>query len=220
MPSSVSVLCIAFSYLFGILTQAIVMIFIFLAMWLLLGMLFLLLRRVRFLAYPLRDNWKVMRKQTYGFFAMIVSHIGFAVLVLGITFHAFYSEEKEYVLQEGEKVFFSEYHFHLRDMRLGKRDNYVYGKAIFDIISDSQIVTSLYPETRFYPTEKTKTIEAAVDYGLFRNLYIAIGDVDIEKGYGVRIYYHSMVNWIWIGCVLMALGALLSLMKKRYTYRD
>src|SRR5258707_5108117 len=37
-----------------------------------------------------------------------------------------------------------------------------------------------------------------------------------DGGWGVRIYIKPFVDWIWIGCVLMALGGLLAVCDRRY----
>ncbi|MEO0391410.1 MAG: cytochrome c-type biogenesis CcmF C-terminal domain-containing protein, partial [Pseudomonadota bacterium] len=56
---------------------------------------------------------------------------------------------------------------------------------------------------------------AAIDYDLERDLYVVIGD-EQPNGWTVRTYIKPLVNWIWIGSGLMALGGLLSLSDRRF----
>ena len=58
--------------------------------------------------------------------------------------------------------------------------------------------------------------EAAIDRSPGRDLYVSLGD-DLGGGsWTVRVHYKPLVNWIWIGCVIMALGGLLGALDPRY----
>ncbi len=58
--------------------------------------------------------------------------------------------------------------------------------------------------------------EAAVDGGVTRDLYAALGDELDNDTWAIRLYYKPFVRWIWFGGVLMALGGLLCLIDPRY----
>jgi cytochrome c-type biogenesis protein CcmF len=58
--------------------------------------------------------------------------------------------------------------------------------------------------------------EVAIDRGLMRDLYVALGDPLPPDALGIRIHHKPLVNWIWGGCVLMALGGLLAATDRRY----
>jgi cytochrome c-type biogenesis protein CcmF len=77
-------------------------------------------------------------------------------------------------------------------------------------------VVTLYPEKRVYPVAAMPTTEAAIDYGLFRDLYLVIGDPQDGGGYAVRSYIKPFANWLWGGALIMAIGGLLSLSDRRF----
>src|SRR3546814_6987633 len=58
--------------------------------------------------------------------------------------------------------------------------------------------------------------EAAIDTGLFRDLYVALGDPLDETTWIMRFYYKPFISWIWGGCLIMAGGGLLALFDRRY----
>jgi cytochrome c-type biogenesis protein CcmF len=60
--------------------------------------------------------------------------------------------------------------------------------------------------------------EAAIDTGLFRDLYVSMGEplADVGGAWAVRVYYKPFVVWIWLGCLLMALGGALAISDRRY----
>jgi cytochrome c-type biogenesis protein CcmF len=58
--------------------------------------------------------------------------------------------------------------------------------------------------------------EAAIDPGFTRDLYVALGESVGENAWTVRVYVKPFVDWIWGGCLLMALGGLLAVVDRRY----
>jgi cytochrome c-type biogenesis protein CcmF len=60
--------------------------------------------------------------------------------------------------------------------------------------------------------------EAAIDSGLFRDLYVSLGEaIDGEKPqWTVRVFYKPFVSWLWYGAILMVLGGLLAVSDRRY----
>jgi cytochrome c-type biogenesis protein CcmF len=58
--------------------------------------------------------------------------------------------------------------------------------------------------------------EAAIDSGLTRDLYISLGEFIDDKTFTVRVYHKPFVDWIWAGCLFMALGGLMAVADRRY----
>ncbi|KMJ22712.1 hypothetical protein ABT73_19450 [Salmonella enterica subsp. enterica serovar Typhimurium] len=77
----------------------------------------------------------------------------------------------------------------------------------------------LHAEKRLYNTSRMVMTEAAIDGGLTRDLYAALGEELDNGAWAVRLYYKPFVRWIWAGGLLMALGGLLCLADPRYRRR-
>ena len=59
--------------------------------------------------------------------------------------------------------------------------------------------------------------EASIDAGLTRDLYVSLGEpVERAARWIVRVYVKPFVDWIWGGCLVMALGGLLAATDRRY----
>jgi cytochrome c-type biogenesis protein CcmF len=58
--------------------------------------------------------------------------------------------------------------------------------------------------------------EAAIDVGLTRDLYVSLGEPVEGDAWIVRVYVKPFIDWIWGGCLLMALGGLLAVTDRRY----
>jgi len=97
-----------------------------------------------------------------------------------------------------------------------KGPNYKAVRAYVDVSEDDQLLTELTPEKRIYNVQRNPMTEASIDAGLFRDLYVALGEPVSDQEWGVRIYYRPFIQWIWIGTILMALGGILGATDKRY----
>jgi cytochrome c-type biogenesis protein CcmF len=71
------------------------------------------------------------------------------------------------------------------------------------------------PEKRVYRVQQNPMTEAAIDTGITRDLYVALGESEGD-GWIVRVYIKPFIDWIWGGCILMALGGLLAVTDRRY----
>ena len=61
--------------------------------------------------------------------------------------------------------------------------------------------------------------EAAIDAGFTRDLYVSLGEPVAGGAWIVRVYVKPFVDWIWGGCLMMALGGLLAATDRRYRAR-
>jgi cytochrome c-type biogenesis protein CcmF len=74
----------------------------------------------------------------------------------------------------------------------------------------------LEPEKRVYNASGMAMTEAAIDTGIFRDLYVALGEPLENGAWIVRVYHKPFVDWIWFGCMLMAFGGGLAITDRRY----
>ena len=79
------------------------------------------------------------------------------------------------------------------------------------------MVARLAPQKRRYLATGQVMTEADIDGGLFRDLYVAMGEPIGEGGaWAMRLHYKPMVRWMWLGAILMALGGFTTVLDKRY----
>jgi cytochrome c-type biogenesis protein CcmF len=95
--------------------------------------------------------------------------------------------------------------------------NYVAMQGLIEVTHDGRKINELFPEKRLYRVQQNTMTEAAIDTGLTRDLYVALGEsVDDGKAWIVRIYVKPFIDWIWGGAFMMALGGLLAATDRRY----
>jgi cytochrome c-type biogenesis protein CcmF len=155
-------------------------------------------------------------KPTRSFIGMQLAHIGIAVFVIGVTMVGAYQEEKDVRMSAGETVSVGGYQIQLQDVNLVPGPNYQAMRGTFLLSKNGNPETTLYPEKRNYFSSSMPMTEAAIDVGLTRDIYVSLGEVLPDRSWAVRVYYKPFVDWIWGGCLLMALGGILSISDKRY----
>jgi len=58
--------------------------------------------------------------------------------------------------------------------------------------------------------------EAAISPGFVRDLYVSLGEPLDGGAWSVRLYHKPFIDWIWGGCLVMALGGVLAVSDRRY----
>ena len=80
-------------------------------------------------------------------------------------------------------------------------------------------MTDLHPEKRQYPVGMSVMTEADIDAGLFRDVFVAIGERISDDAWAIRLQYKPLVRWLWLGSLVMAIGGFLAIADKRYRIR-
>ena len=143
---------------------------------------------------------------------MIIAHLGIALLILGITGSSIWQKEKIIRMKVNDKTEIHNYNIVFKEINKIAGPNYLALQGNFWIYNKKKnIIAELKPENRFYPVANNSTTEASIHTNLLRDLYIVLGEGDINKGWVVRIYYNPLVIWIWIGAFMIFLGGLFSI---------
>ncbi len=155
-------------------------------------------------------------KMTLSYGGMVAGHLGLAVTIVGIAFSQNYSVERDVRMQAGDSVEIHDYRFTFRDVKDITGPNYRGGVATIGVTRNGKTEAVLQAEKRFYNSARSMMTEAAIDGGITRDLYAALGEELDNGAWAVRLYYKPFVRWIWAGGLLMALGGLLCLGDPRY----
>ena len=144
------------------------------------------------------------------------AHGGLGVTIIAVAAMNAWKVEDIRVVQVGESFPLGPYEVLLNDVHEVEGPNYTSTMGEMVVTKAGAEVAVLYPEKRFYPVAQMPTTEAAIDFGLMRDLYLVLGDPQKDGGWAVRSYIEPLANWLWGGALLMAFGGLLSLSDRRY----
>jgi cytochrome c-type biogenesis protein CcmF len=83
----------------------------------------------------------------------------------------------------------------------------------------------MQPEKRRYMASGQVMTEAAIWPGFSRDIYISLGEAleparGAQSAWSVRLHVKPAVRWIWLGAILMAIGAVFSVCDRRYRHRN
>jgi len=157
-------------------------------------------------------------RQTRAHYGMVVAHIGVAAFVVGVTLVKGYESEQDAKMKPGEAVELAGYAFRLEEIASVKGPNYAGAQAKFVVSRNGKPVTVMYPERRHYTVQDQVMTEAAIDPGLTRDLYVSLGDPLEGGAWLVKVQHKPFIDWIWGGCLIMALGGLLAASDRRYRF--
>ena len=171
-------------------------------------------------AQRLRTTRRGLFGQPRSFLGMHLAHLGVAAFVAGVAVVNGYQAEKDVKMDVGDTVTLAGHTLKFNGIRQQRGPNYAALVGDIELLRDGRTLRTLRPEKRIYPTSPRPMTEAAIDVGIFRDIYVSLGEpIDKAKPEGawvVRVYYKPFVDWIWAGCLLMALGGLLAISDRRY----
>jgi cytochrome c-type biogenesis protein CcmF len=167
--------------------------------WLILGALAYVWRRVR--------QSRAVLTLPLAVWAMSLAHLGAGIFVIGTVTETAFKQERTAFLTPGEHVVFAGRDIHFQSLEPRQGPNYTADSGIFvvgDVIKRA--------ERRFYPDSGQTTTEVAILPGLGGDLYIALGEASRESPqWTVRLYLNPLVELIYLGPALMALGGMIAL---------
>jgi cytochrome c-type biogenesis protein CcmF len=150
---------------------------------------------------------------------MVLAHLGIAVFVVGVTLVKGYESDLDVKMRAGDTAELAGYRFRLESVTPVRGPNYTAAQARFVVTKDGKEVTRMRPERRIYTVQEQVMTEAAIDPGVTRDLYVSLGDPLDERGtWLVKLQHKPFVDWIWGGCLLMALGGILAAADRRYRF--
>ena len=164
------------------------------------------------------DFVQKLRRQSPSYYGMQLAHLGVAVFIIGVTMVKGYETERDVRMNVGDTLAAGGYEFRFNGVSQVTGPNYVSGMGSVTVHKDGRLVTELHPEKRVYNVSGMPLTEASIQPGLFRDLYVSLGEPipESDGAWAVRIYIKPFVDWIWAGCLMMALGGVLAISDRRY----
>jgi cytochrome c-type biogenesis protein CcmF len=157
-----------------------------------------------------------MRQIPRALAGMMVAHIGVAMFCFGVTMVKTYEVESDVKMNVGDSTTVRGYVFTFKGMKEIQGPNYDASRATMEISRNGSKITELNPEKRVYRVQQNPMTEAAIHPGLTGDLYVSMGE-EVEGGaWIVRVYVKPFIDWIWGGCMIMALGGFMAVTDRRY----
>ncbi|MEO6625297.1 MAG: heme lyase CcmF/NrfE family subunit [Burkholderiaceae bacterium] len=166
--------------------------------------------------HPAPGWMRRLAAQPGSYYGMLLAHFGVAVFIVGVTVVSGFQSENDVRMEIGDTARVAGYEMRLDKVEELRGPNYVASRATISVTRNGALVSTLTPDRRIYNVSRSPMTEVAIDRGWTRDVYIALGDPVSATAWSVRLHHKPFVNWIWIGCALMALGGVLAVLDRRY----
>lgn len=194
---------------------------VFLGAWSIIASLAALAERLRAPgeARPERSLRRRLSAQPASFYGMLLAHIGVGVFIIGVAGVSTLEHEADEALAPGQRMQLGAFDFRLDGVGERQGPNYRAVHARIEVRHEGRFHAMLTPEKRTYAASGMTQTEAAIDSGLTGDVYVALGELLPDGRWTVQVWIKPFVDWIWAGCVLMALGGLVAMSDRRYRRR-
>ncbi len=187
-----------------------------LSLWLILGAVWALFARIKLGQTSLDSSVSLLSTTPRSVFGMVLAHLGLGLLVGAITVVSTWQRENILAMAPGETAEIAGYQVTLRGITQADGPNYESEQGTFDVTLDGMPLATMVAERRFFPLQQNQVTQTAIRTNIISNLYIALGEADQTGKWTVRLYYHPLAPFLWIGGFTMALGGFVSLTDRRF----
>jgi cytochrome c-type biogenesis protein CcmF len=187
-----------------------------LAAWIVAGSGWALIKRIKLGTAPLDTTFNLLRTTPRSFFGLIMGHAGLGFVVAAITTVMTWQQENILAMKIGDHTKIGGYDVVLSEVIQTPGPNYDAERATFQLSDNGKLFSVLQAERRFYTMQQRQVAQTGIRTNLISNLYFALGEPDNNGAWTVRMYYHPLAPWLWIGGFTMALGGFISLSDRRF----
>ena len=139
-----------------------------------------------------------------------IVHLGIVFIMIGFS-GAFFNEELLENVQPGDSVSIHDYRLQYLTADPIPAQHYGGAKARVALYRDDQPVSMLTPEKRMYWLEQQPTSIPAIYSTLSEDLYVILTALEEDGSATLKVYRNPLVNWIWIGGLILIVGNIIIL---------
>ncbi len=139
-------------------------------------------------------------------------HLGLALMALGIAFSGPYTLETNPVLSVGQSTRVGQFDVLLKNMYEGRGPGYIFLEAELVVSKDGKEIGMASPQRRVYEKwGQMQFAEASTVPSLGDEFYATLMSINQQGQVALRLSSNPLINWLWIGGVIMCLLPFLSL---------
>ncbi|MCE2436553.1 MAG: heme lyase CcmF/NrfE family subunit [Pseudomonadales bacterium] len=142
---------------------------------------------------------------TIGSITMIAGHLGFAVAVLALASAGPYSHVSQVRMAVGDSAELNGRRYTLAAVEDTQGPNYLATRGRFEV--EGRFIEA---EKRLYTPRDVVTTEGGIGHGLFRDLYVSMGEPFDDGSWGVQLQEKPLIRWIWAGAMIVAIAGILA----------
>ena len=141
-------------------------------------------------------------------YGAILIHLGVLMMYVGFAGEA-YKDQKEITMKRGQRATVGSYTLRYDGAQMTQDEQKRMLTATLSVYQAGQRLGSIHPARWIYYSHQDQpTTEVDIRRTLREDLFVALGNYDPKNSLaGFKLIVNPLVNWIWIGFLLMTLGA-------------
>ena len=143
-----------------------------------------------------------------------MSQYGFSLFILSVLLNNIFSNEIIINLKVGETFKNDKLQIKFEELKKYEETNYISFKGYFSI-KENKLKDKLEPELRVYNQPNIVTSEADIKTTFLTDKFITMNTVQNEEYFNIRYQVKPFMLWIWISVLIISLGGIISLLKKK-----
>lgn len=149
---------------------------------------------------------------------MVIAHIGIAIVMIGAAMNSEHSFESSAKMEPGITAKLADYEITYKETELLVGSNYTAEQANLLIRENGKEIAMVQPQRRHYQVRVMNMSEPAMYWFWHGDIYVTLGEKLKDGSFALRLQYKAYVRWIWFGSILMALGGVLAMVKRKSNY--
>jgi len=140
-----------------------------------------------------------------------IIHVGVVIALFGVAGSAF-NQDKEQEMAYGDKMNLGAYTIVCRSYTQEEKPNYGSEWAIMDVYRGDRLITTLFPERRFYTASQQASTMPQVYSNFQEDVYLVYEGLNDSNGRPIiKAHLNALVMWIWLGAWIMLIGTALAM---------
>jgi len=141
-------------------------------------------------------------------------HLGVVLIALGFIGDSFFKQETQGTVPVGESIRISNYQLRFDGLRRypGSDGRDVY-EAQTTLFQDGQFIRSIQPRRDYFIVQEQPVSVPGVYATPGKDVYILLIGwdlIDNVQSATFKIYINPLINWVWIGGIMMMIGTLIA----------
>ena len=171
--------------------------------------------RTKLFRGPLRESLSRAKGLPTSAWGGAFAHAGMGVTLLGVVAATAWSTEQVVALKPGQSAELSGLQVTFDGVEERRGPNYRSTVAHLTVRDGGVVVATVEPARRLYAARKMDLAESGIATFGFSQLYAATAEERTDGMTGLRLQYKPLVLLMWLGAIVMAFGAALSLADRR-----
>lgn len=141
-------------------------------------------------------------------------HIGVALIALGVIGIEFYQTQTQQTLTRGQSITLDGFQISFQDIyRYNASADRQVTQTVLSVSRNGKLLATVSPRSDYYPAYKQSVTVPGVMSNLAEDVYVVLVNWQeaTPTSTTFRVYHNPLVNWFWIGAVVMVLGGIVAL---------